>query len=84
MLVDPLDGEDRGKNGRKRGQENTHWVDYPIETRRNTLEKLLGQITKPVKPHHLHIQDVQRRNCMGLANAAGLLKNKVPSICQLV
>ena len=83
MFVDPLDGDGRGEDGRKRGEGNTHWVECPIEMRLNMLEKLKGQITKPVKLHHLRIQDIQGRNHMGLANASGLLRNEVPAGCQL-
>ena len=64
-------------------QGNTHWVDCPIETRLNMLKKLRGQVTKLVKSRHLHIQDVQGRNCMGTVNASGLLRNGVPSIYHL-
>ena len=81
--MNPLDGRGRGKNGRKRGKGNADWVNCPEEARLNLLEKLMGEVAIPAKSHHLGIQDVQWRNCVGLAGTAGLYRDEVLAVCQL-
>ena len=84
MLADALDSQGRGENGRKRGPGDADRVHYPKETRLNTLKKLSREVTIPVQSRHLSIQDVQWRNHVGPAGAAGLYREEVPAVCQLV
>ena len=47
--------ENSSKNGGERGQENAYWVNCLEEKRLNSLEKLVGEVSKLVKSCHLCI-----------------------------